>query len=127
MVASIKRPALNEGVTIVTSDHPIGPDGRPQGDAVGREVVIGDRAWLGARSMVLPGVTIGEGAVISAGAVVTRDCRPYAIYAGVPARLVGHLQTEAAPDPTPDAAPTTPPAPEPTLRTRCWGWPASRR
>jgi maltose O-acetyltransferase len=83
------------GVTIVTSDHPVGPDGRPQGQPVGRDVVVGDRAWLGARSMVLPGVTIGEGAIISAGAVVTRDCRPFAIYAGVPARLVGHLQTES--------------------------------
>jgi acetyltransferase-like isoleucine patch superfamily enzyme len=82
------------GVTIVTSDHPIGPDGRPQGVPVGREVVIEDRAWLGARSMVLPGVTVGEGAIVSAGSVVTRDCRPFAIYAGVPARLVGHVQTE---------------------------------
>ncbi len=83
------------GVTIVTSDHPVGPDGRPQGQVVGRDVVIGDRAWLGARSMILPGVTVGEGAVISAGAVVTRDCRPYAVYAGVPARLIGQLPTEA--------------------------------
>jgi maltose O-acetyltransferase len=83
------------GVTIVTSDHPIGPDGRPQGEPVGRDVVIGDGVWLGARSMVLPGVTVGEGSVVSAGAVVTRDCRPFAIYAGVPARLVGNLRTEA--------------------------------
>lgn len=85
------------GVMIVTSDHPIGPDGRPSGRPVGRDVVIGDGAWLGARSMVLPGVTVGEGAVVSAGAVVTRDCQPYAIYAGSPARLVGHLNTEAKP------------------------------
>jgi maltose O-acetyltransferase len=86
------------GVTIVTSDHPIGPDGRPQGEPVGREVVIEDRAWLGARSMVLPGVTVGEGAIVSAGSVVTRDCRPFAIYAGVPARLVGHVKTETGQD-----------------------------
>jgi len=84
------------GVTIVTSDHPIGPDGRPSGEPVGREVVIGDRAWLGARSMILPGVTVGEGAIVSAGSVVTRDCREFGIYAGVPARLVGHVNTEAA-------------------------------
>ncbi|GAA0953154.1 acyltransferase [Virgisporangium aurantiacum] len=82
------------GVTIVTSDHPIGPDGRPQGEPVGREVVIGDRAWLGARSMVLPGVTVGEGAIVSAGSVVTRDCRPFAVYAGVPARMVGQVQAQ---------------------------------
>ncbi|GAA1026501.1 hypothetical protein GCM10009557_04460 [Virgisporangium ochraceum] len=83
------------GVTIVTSDHPIGPDGRPQ-SVVGREVVIEDRAWLGARSMVLPGVTVGEGAIVSAGSVVTRDCRPNSIYAGVPARLVGQVKTAEA-------------------------------
>jgi maltose O-acetyltransferase len=83
------------GVTIVTSDHPIGPDGRPQGEVVGRDVVIEDGAWLGARSMVLPGVTVGEGAIVSAGAVVTRDCRPFSVYAGVPARLVGHPPRQA--------------------------------
>jgi acetyltransferase-like isoleucine patch superfamily enzyme len=44
--------------------------------------------------MVLPGVTVGEGAIVSAGSVVTRDCRPFSIYAGVPARLVGQVQTE---------------------------------
>ena len=94
------------GVTIVTSDHPAGPDGRPSGEPVGREVVIGDRAWLGARSMVLPGVTVGEGAIVSAGSVVTRDCRPFGIYAGVPARLVGHVQTEPS-EPDPPAPATT--------------------
>jgi maltose O-acetyltransferase len=85
------------GVMIVTSDHPLGPDGRPSGFPVGRDVVIGDRSWLGARSTILPGVTVGEGAVISAGSVVTRDCRPRAIYAGSPARLVGHLPAAANP------------------------------
>jgi acetyltransferase-like isoleucine patch superfamily enzyme len=81
------------GVTIVTSDHPIGPDGRPQAQPVARDVVVGDRAWLGARSMLLPGVTVGEGTIVSAGAVVTRDCRPFSVYAGVPARLIGQVPT----------------------------------
>jgi acetyltransferase-like isoleucine patch superfamily enzyme len=81
------------GVTIVTSDHPVGPDGRPQRQVVGRDVVIEDDAWLGARSVILPGVTVGEGAIISAGAVVTRDCQPFAVYAGVPARLIQRLRT----------------------------------
>lgn len=52
-------------------------------------VVIGDRAWLGTRAMVLPGVTVGEGAVVAAGAVVTKDVAPYAIVGGVPARVIG--------------------------------------
>lgn len=83
------------GVMIVTSDHETGPDGRPLPQVVGREVVIGDRAWLGARSVILPGVTVGEGTTISAGAVVTRDCLPNAIYAGVPARLIGRVPGSA--------------------------------
>lgn len=52
-------------------------------------VVIGDRVWLSYRSVVLPGVTIGEGAVVSAGAIVRNDVPPYAIVAGVPARIIG--------------------------------------
>jgi acetyltransferase-like isoleucine patch superfamily enzyme len=52
-------------------------------------VVIGSRVWLSFRSVVLPGVTIGEGAVVSAGAVVRTDVPPFAVVAGVPARIIG--------------------------------------
>jgi len=55
----------------------------------GGDVLIGDRVWIGYRAIVLPGVTIGEGAVVGAGAVVTRDVEPYAIVAGNPARKIG--------------------------------------
>ena len=55
----------------------------------GGDVVVGDRVWIGYRAIVLPGVTIGEGAVIGAGAVVTKDVEPYAIVVGNPARKVG--------------------------------------
>lgn len=57
-------------------------------DAVGAPVVVGDRAWLSFRATLLPGVTVGEGAVVAAGAVVTRDVEPYSVVAGVPARVV---------------------------------------
>ena len=53
------------------------------------DVHIGRDAWLGARVMVMPGVTIGDGAVVGAGAVVTRDLPPMSIAAGVPAKVVG--------------------------------------
>jgi acetyltransferase-like isoleucine patch superfamily enzyme len=55
----------------------------------GGKVVIGDRAWLSCRSIILPGVTIGEGAVVAAGAVVTKDVAPYTIVGGIPAKEIG--------------------------------------
>jgi maltose O-acetyltransferase len=55
----------------------------------GGPVTIGDRAWIGFRAIVLPGVSIGEGAVVGAGAVVTRDVPPFTIVAGNPARPIG--------------------------------------
>ena len=53
-----------------------------------RPVTIEDHVWIGARALICPGVTIGEGAVIGAGAVVTADVPPYAVAAGNPARVV---------------------------------------
>lgn len=55
----------------------------------GGEVVIEDYVWIAYRSIILPGVKIGEGAVVAAGSVVTKDVEPYAIVAGAPARKVG--------------------------------------
>ena len=54
----------------------------------GGTVVIEDHVWVGARAIIRPGLTIGEGAVIGAGAVVTRDISPYRIAVGVPAREI---------------------------------------
>lgn len=51
---------------------------------------IGNDCWLGRRAMVLSGVTVGDGAIIGAGAVVARDVPPYAVVAGNPARLLRH-------------------------------------
>lgn len=53
-----------------------------------KKVIIGDDVWLGARSIVLPGVTIGEGATVAAGAVVTKDVEKYAIVGGAPAKVI---------------------------------------
>lgn len=52
-------------------------------------VVIGDRVYIGARAMILNGVTIGVGTVLCAGCVVTKDVEPYAVVAGIPARKIG--------------------------------------
>ncbi|CAG2263020.1 acyltransferase [Burkholderia sola] len=53
-----------------------------------KPVVIEDHVWIGARAIISPGVRIGEGAVVGAGAVVTRDVEPYTIVAGNPARFI---------------------------------------
>ncbi|WP_018429523.1 CatB-related O-acetyltransferase [Hoeflea sp. 108] len=52
------------------------------------DTVIGDGAWIGMRAMIMPGLTIGEGAVIASGAIVTKDVPPYTIVAGNPAKPV---------------------------------------
>lgn len=61
----------------------------PEFGIKGGPVTIGDRAYIATRSTVLPGVHVGEGAVVAAGAVVTKDVPPYSIVAGVPARKIG--------------------------------------
>lgn len=53
------------------------------------EVTIGNRAWIGSNVTVLPGVSIGEGAVCCANCVVTKDVSPYSIVAGIPAKKIG--------------------------------------
>ncbi|MEE2680835.1 MAG: acyltransferase [Planctomycetota bacterium] len=53
------------------------------------DIRIGDDVWLGAMAMVMPGVTIGDHAIVAANAVVTRDVEPWAIVGGVPAKVIG--------------------------------------
>jgi acetyltransferase-like isoleucine patch superfamily enzyme len=67
----------------------------PEFASHGGRVVVGDRAWLSFRAVVLPGVTIGEGAVVAAGAVVTRDIPPYAIVGGIPAVVIGRREPQS--------------------------------
>ncbi len=60
-------------------------------EAVSRgPIVVGDDVWIGNRAMILSGVTIGQGAVIGAGSIVSRDVPPYAVVVGNPARIIRH-------------------------------------
>jgi acetyltransferase-like isoleucine patch superfamily enzyme len=56
-----------------------------------KPIVISEGAWIGARSLILKGVTIGEGAIVGMGSVVTKDVAPYTIVAGNPARLLKEI------------------------------------
>lgn len=57
-------------------------------------VFIGDHVWIGAKAIILPGVAIGEGAVVGAGAVVTKDIPPYSIAVGNPAKVIKERSCE---------------------------------
>ena len=59
-----------------------------QGDTEKQKVIIEDDVWIGARVIILPGVTIGKGAIIGAGSVVTKSIDPYQLVGGVPAKTI---------------------------------------
>jgi maltose O-acetyltransferase len=78
-------------VTILTRNHAFVDTSRPMRDQGAGEispVTISDDVWIGMRVIILPGVTIGRGAIIGAGAVVTKDVPPYCVAVGNPARVV---------------------------------------
>ena len=64
-----------------------------QGSSEEKPVVIGDGCWICARAFILPGVHIGEGAVVAAGAVVVKDVPPYSVVGGVPARVLKYRRS----------------------------------
>lgn len=86
-----KNVMMGPEVIIYTSGHRFDRTDVPmmeQGSTEPCAVSIGDDVWIGRRAMIMPGVTIGEGCVIGAGAVVTKDIPPFSVAAGVPARVV---------------------------------------
>jgi acetyltransferase-like isoleucine patch superfamily enzyme len=72
--------------------HPANPAARlaglPAGEEDVRPIIIGDNVWIGSEAIIFPGVTIGEGAVVAAGAVVMSDVPPFTLVAGNPARQI---------------------------------------
>lgn len=79
---------LAPNVQLYTAGHPINADERRTGLEFANPIRIGRDAWLGGGVIVLPGITIGEAAVIGAGSVVTRDIPPSSVAVGNPARVV---------------------------------------
>ena len=79
------RVAISREAFICTASHDITKPSRP---LITAPITICDGAWIGARAIVLPGVTIGEGAVGAAGAVVTKDVEPFTVVGGNPAKFI---------------------------------------
>jgi acetyltransferase-like isoleucine patch superfamily enzyme len=73
-------------VCIITENHPIHPSNRKSLDL--KAVLIRRNAWIGANSTILPGVTVGENAIVAAGSVVTKDVEANTIVGGVPAKKI---------------------------------------
>jgi acetyltransferase-like isoleucine patch superfamily enzyme len=83
--------SISAEVNLITADHdPQSPDfaGRI------RPIEIGHHVFIGTRAMILPGVRIGDGAVVAAGAVVAKDVPAFAIVAGVPAKTIGERRRD---------------------------------
>ncbi|MCD9154519.1 acyltransferase [Aeromicrobium duanguangcaii] len=76
---------------LCTSTHEKGGPDRRAGKAGGAPIVIEDGVWIGTRALIMPGVRVGSGCIIAAGAVVTSDCEPHRVYAGVPATAKSSL------------------------------------
>jgi acetyltransferase-like isoleucine patch superfamily enzyme len=77
---------IGHNVVIATLNHAFSPEHR--GDLEPQPVRIGNRVWVGANATILPGVTIGDGAIVAAGAVVTKDVAPRTVVGGVPAKVI---------------------------------------
>jgi maltose O-acetyltransferase len=82
---------LGQGVLITTSSHVIGTPERRAGRLKPEPVRIGHGAWIASRAVILPGVEVGEGAIVAAGAVVARSVAPNTLVGGIPARVIRPL------------------------------------
>lgn len=78
-------------VLIYNSEHDLSDENFK---AITAPVEIGDYVFIGPRAIILPGVRIGDGAVVAAGAVVTKDVEPFKIVGGVPAKEIGERKLE---------------------------------
>ena len=80
---------IGHNVVLATLNHAMSPEDRAS--MIPAPIRIGKRVWIGANATVLPGVTIGDGSIVAAGAVVTKDVPENTVVAGVPAVPIRHL------------------------------------
>jgi len=90
---------MGPDVIILTQNHAVSDVTKPmrgQGALPRRPVIIEDDVWIGTRVIILPGVTVHTGAIIGAGAVVTKDVPAYAVVGGNPARVLKYRKDDAS-------------------------------
>ena len=83
---------IGPNTTITTVGHPLSPEKRRRHLGQASEIKIGNDVWIGSNVTVTPGVTIGDNAIVGAGAVVTKDVKENTIVAGVPARYIRDIK-----------------------------------
>lgn len=83
-----KNAMLAPGVHIYSATHPIKADERNSGKEFGKPVKIGDNVWIGGRSVIAPGVTLGNNVVVAAGSVVTKSFPDNVVIGGNPAKVI---------------------------------------
>jgi maltose O-acetyltransferase len=84
---------LGHHIVFITADHDLGPAQRRVGAIRPRAITVENGCWIGARSTILPGVSIGESSVVTAGALVAASVLPNKMVGGVPARVIKTLPT----------------------------------
>ena len=85
---------LGPGVHVYTATHPIDPEERAAGLEFGDPVTVGDDVWIGGRAVLTPGVEVGDGAVVAAGAVVVDDVPARTVVGGNPAETIREIDDE---------------------------------
>lgn len=83
---------IGHNVVIATINHGLDPKEERKNHYA--PVAIGNHAWIGSNATILPGVTVGEWAVVAAGSVVTKNVEPYTVVGGVPAKVIKHIARE---------------------------------
>lgn len=87
MIEIGERCDLGPGVELITGSHEIGSSARRAGPGTAKPIQIGPGCWIGAGTKILGGVSIGEGSIVAAGAIVTRNVAANTLVAGVPASV----------------------------------------
>lgn len=80
---------IGPSVNLTTENHPIDPNKRKS--LICKPIIIKKNAWIGANATILPGVTVGENAMVAAGAVVTKDVTKNTMVGGVPAKFIKNI------------------------------------